>query len=293
VGTTTGATGTVADVGAADFDEPPPQPATSTAVSTAAITARFTMSRSLCLGAYSCLVHLVVSSERATSATIDLVTTLIGGLLPPGAVAVEMIEPMAPQLLAEEAVALGRASDKRRDEFAAGRACARQALSSLGVAPVAILRGVHREPIWPAGVVGSITHCAGYCAAAVARAADITALGIDAEPAAPLPDRVLDRIGLDSERSWVESQVGDAWDRLLFSAKESVFKAWFPLTGRWLGFHDASVTFDLQEGTFAAELRVPVPILGGTPLDVFSGRFVRGPDFVVTAVVLGAESIRY
>nr|WP_284287855.1 hypothetical protein [Angustibacter aerolatus] len=68
---------------------------------------------------------------------------------------------------------------------------ARQALRSLGVAPAPLPRGERGAPAWPLGVVGSITHCDGYRGAAVAAATECAAVGVDAEPAAPLPDGVL------------------------------------------------------------------------------------------------------
>ena len=161
-------------------------------------------------------------------------------------------------LFPEEREHIAQAVAKRRLEFAAVRRCARQALQELGYPPVPILPGEQREPQWPEGVVGSMTHCAGYCAAAVARAGDVSALGIDAEVHAPLPEGVLDLISLESERERLarltESASGSVhWDRVLFSAKESVYKAWFPLTRRWLGFEEADIVLRL-DGSFEATL---------------------------------------
>jgi 4'-phosphopantetheinyl transferase EntD len=83
--------------------------------------------------------------------------------------------------------------------------------------------------------VGSITHCPGFAAAAVARAQDVAALGIDAEPAGPVPPRFLDRIATATEVRDLARLTGQAdglpWGRILFSAKEAVYKAWFPLAG--------------------------------------------------------------
>ena len=89
--------------------------------------------------------------------------------------------------------------------------------------------------MWPAGIRGSMTHCAGYAAAAVGPISRISAIGIDAEPDAPLPDGVLDLVATAAERDRlaVTPRKPDIphWDRLLFSAKEAVYKAWFPLVG--------------------------------------------------------------
>jgi hypothetical protein len=118
-------------------------------------------------------------------------------------------------------------------EFTTARACARHALAQLGLPASPITNGPNGELRWPAGVVGSITHCEGYRAVAHARAGQITTIGIDAEPHQALPPGVLDSISDQQERHAVgelnRSVEGVHWDRLLFSAKESIYKAWFPL----------------------------------------------------------------
>lgn len=144
----------------------------------------------------------------------------------------------------EEALAVSFVH-KRRSEFAAVRGCARQAMEKLGVAPRAIPRGDSGAPVWPPGLVGSMTHCEGYCAAALARATDLVSLGIDAEPHQELPEDVIVSVALPSETDRLSRLArrdpSVHWDRLLFSAKESVYKAWFPLTGRWLDFLEADI----------------------------------------------------
>jgi 4'-phosphopantetheinyl transferase EntD len=76
------------------------------------------------------------------------------------------------------------------------------------------------------------------------------------------------------------------WDTLLFSAKESVYKAWYPLTGKWLGFPDARVTIDAANGAFEARLRVPGPTVGGRVLTGFTGRWLARDGLLLTAVAL-------
>ena len=193
-------------------------------------------------------------------------------------------------LFPEEEALLGRAVEKRRREFATARGCARSALAALGVAPAPILPGERGAPRWPPGVVGSITHCAGYRAAAVARARDMLSIGVDAEPDEDLPDGVLAAVSLPAERARLRDLAaaapGTCWDRLLFSAKESVYKAWFPLTGRWLGFEDADITVNLADGTFGARLRVTAPVVGGSPLAGFTGRWLARDGLIMTAVTV-------
>ena len=157
--------------------------------------------------------------------------------------------PEAALFPAEEAL-LARAVEKRRREFATGRQCARSALGALGIGPAPILPGQGGAPQWPSGIVGSITHCAGYRAAAVARASEVVTIGLDAEPAGSLPGEVLGLVTLPDERDRLRDLARDVpgvcWDTLLFSAKESVYKAWFPLARRWLGFNDADIAIKRQ-----------------------------------------------
>lgn len=210
--------------------------------------------------------------------------------LVPAAVAVaEAFEdPPGLWLYPEEEAYVAHAVERRRREFATGRHCARAALARLGLAPSAITRGERGEPRWPDDVVGSITHCAGYRAAAVARMADLVTIGIDAEPNEALPAGVLQLISLPRERAMLAaiavSVPGVCWDRLLFSAKESVYKAWFPVARSWLDFDGADVIFDPVTATFSARLLVPGLTVSGQPCHELTGRFVVRDNLVMTSV---------
>ncbi|HVT67619.1 MAG TPA: 4'-phosphopantetheinyl transferase superfamily protein [Trebonia sp.] len=190
-------------------------------------------------------------------------------------------------LFPEEEALVARAGEKRQRQFAAGRGCARQALAALGVPPAPLLRGGGGAPRWPDGVVGSITHCAGYAAAAVARADSLRGVGVDAEPDLPLPALVFGAVTLPCERDMLAALAaadpGVSWDRLLFSAKKAVYKAWFPLTRQWLGFPDARIAVHAG-GMFSAVLRVPWPPEGGPPPAAFGGRWLARDGLIVTAV---------
>lgn len=211
---------------------------------------------------------------------------MIEGLLPRLAVSSEARHdpPEAVLLPAEEAI-VARAVPKRRREFATGRWCARQALARLGLPPSAILAGPAGQPLWPDGIVGSITHCAGYRAAAVAWSGDVGALGIDAEPHAPLPDGVLDTVASDDERAHLRRLADHApdvhWDRLLFSAKESAYKAWYPTGGRILEFEEATVALD-PDGTLSARL------VDGTAL---TGRWLVADGLALTAATTETRNV--
>lgn len=104
-------------------------------------------------------------------------------------------------LFPEEIHSLDNVVDRRRIEFATGRYCAKKAISLLGVTPIAIVIGDGREPVWPSGIVGSITHCSGYCAAVVAKSSQVLSSGIDAEENLPLPEGVWELIASNQQPS--------------------------------------------------------------------------------------------
>ncbi|MFD0523188.1 4'-phosphopantetheinyl transferase family protein [Paractinoplanes durhamensis] len=187
----------------------------------------------------------------------------------------EALYPSEQQVIAE-------AVPKRRREFATGRWCARRALHRLGVPLAAILPGDGGAPTWPSGIAGAITHCAGYRAAAVTHLSAYASIGLDAEPDEPLPAGVLDAISLPEERDQL-SRPGPAWDRLLFSAKESIYKAWYPLAHRWLDFTEARVELR-DDRTFSAKLLVEGPVSG------FEGTWLAGTGLLLTAVTVPARS---
>ena len=220
---------------------------------------------------------------------------MIETILPAQAATAEAFgDPPGLTLFPEEEAVIAKAVGKRRREFTTTRACARTALARLGLPPVPIVPGPRGAPQWPAGVVGSMTHCAGYRACAVARDRDLLTIGLDAEPHGQLPAGVLGAVSLEEEREQLATLAatvpGTHWDRMLFSAKESVYKAWFPLTQRWLGFADASVTIDPDRGTFTARLLVDGPELEDGPLTGFTGRWLVDADLIITAIAVPRTS---
>jgi 4'-phosphopantetheinyl transferase EntD len=217
---------------------------------------------------------------------------MIGDLLPEGVVGVEAYsDRWETELLPEERALVATAVEKRRHEFAAGRNCARRALARLGWPHFPVLSGPNREPLWPPGVLGSITHCHGYCAAVAAPLDElegILAIGIDAELNAPLPRGTVDLVCRPSELRRLDKLRGVSIPALLFSAKESVYKAWFPVAGRWLGYQDAEIGFDPPTGRFAVSLLPSAPLLSEFPGLVFTGRFATTASHVFTLVTATA-----
>lgn len=192
--------------------------------------------------------------------------------------------------LPEEEPLVARSVAKRRNEFITARYCARLALEELGQPPVPILKGEKGEPTWPEGVVGSLTHCAGFRGAVVGRSGDVRSVGIDAEPHDVLPDGVLKAVSLPVERDELAALPQDRhWDRILFCAKEATYKVWFPLTRRWLGFEDAHITFTLTDetsGAFVSRILIDPAALSGPPLTELRGRWSVAGGLVLTAIVL-------
>jgi 4'-phosphopantetheinyl transferase EntD len=195
-------------------------------------------------------------------------------------------------LFPEEAEIIAHAVETRRREYAAVRSCARACLRRLGYPDVPILPGAGGAPTWPAGVQGSMTHCTGYAAAAVGSDRRISAIGIDAEPDAPLSDGVLDLVATPAERDRLAAiePAPDSpnWDRLLFSAKEAVYKAWFPLVGEWLDHQEAEIHFHPHETTFTALLSRDGLIVNGRHIHRLHGRWAMTRGILVAAVIVAS-----
>ena len=135
-------------------------------------------------------------------------------------------------LLPAEAACLGRrAVPARAREFAAGRECARSALAQFGIVDFPLLAASDRQPLWPRGMSGSITHTAGLCASVVGERARVGMLGLDSEVVGAIGEKLWPTICTPHERSWLDSlssaeRAGGV--TLLFSAKEALYKAQIP-----------------------------------------------------------------
>ncbi|MBA3885638.1 MAG: 4'-phosphopantetheinyl transferase superfamily protein [Acidobacteria bacterium] len=190
---------------------------------------------------------------------------------------------------------LRQAVASRRRAYLAGRYCARRALAALlpGGAELQVGYGPHGAPIWPDGIVGSITHTGPLASAAVARATDARGLGIDSErlerfERSPGISRL---VMLPEEAALGGSELSDSLRLpLVFSAKEAIFKCLYPLVGRRFWFEDAVLmSVALADGSFAARLTGELAAGIGTELR-FHGRFAFDAECVHTAVWLDAPA---
>lgn len=191
-----------------------------------------------------------------------------------------------------------KAVPRRRSEVITTRNLARKCLQQLGVSACVIGKDAKGMPLWPTGCVGSLTHCSGYRAAVCAHSDCVRSCGIDAEPACALPRGVLASIADPHEQKMIAGLVTQrpdvCWDKILFSAKESIYKTWYPLTRRWLGFEDARCEIRIQDsdsgciwGDFHAHILVPAHTCDqGADVRFFAGRWCVGGGYVLTGISL-------
>lgn len=194
----------------------------------------------------------------------------------------------ASDLFPEEAQYLFGAVDRRRGEFAAGRRCARQAMAQMGLPEMAIPAGSDRAPLWPEGIVGSISHSETRCGAALAFKADgFRAIGLDIEAATPLDEAFADDVCIESERRWLALQPSSSRGLLLkayFSAKECTYKCQYPLTRTVFGFEAIRIELQIAAGNFVAEFRIDaLPFSAG---DRLAGRIRIAKGHIVAAMAL-------
>lgn len=192
-------------------------------------------------------------------------------------------------LLPGEAEPLSRARPERLAEYRAGRHAARLALSALGEPAQPIARNADRSPRWPQGIVGSITHVRrdglGWAAAAVGRDRETRSIGLDAESAAPLEAALFRRVLRPAEQAWVDRRPDARRGELakvIFSAKEAVYKCQYPLTRTFLEF--SHVEIELGETDFIA--RVLHPNVREALPRVLHGHHLTCGALVVTGITL-------
>jgi 4'-phosphopantetheinyl transferase EntD len=177
---------------------------------------------------------------------------------PIGAAAVALSARMFP-VFPEEERAVTKAVTRRRVEFSAGRHCARRAMAQLGYASCAIPAAPDRVPVWPSGLVGSITHTEDYCAAVVASDRAYKTVGIDIEAvnavSAELADQVLraDETDMFEDRNHLD---GADWLTLHFCLKEAAYKVFYPEFMKIIDFQQMRIRLNAAARSFTAEVLI-------------------------------------
>ena len=132
----------------------------------------------------------------------------------------------------------------REQEYSLGRYCAKQAMKAIGIDCNVIESSPHGFPIWPNGIVGSISHSKGMCLSAVAKSMDFKAIGIDIEQLNRIKQSSVERITHQKEIVEIGSDLKKA--TLLFSIKEAFYKAQFPIYKTHLNFKDLAFSYDFS-----------------------------------------------
>ena len=209
-------------------------------------------------------------------------SALVESLFPAGVAAAELRAPGDLALLdPEEALIVARAVPKRVGEFAAGRLCARSALARFGIVSFAVRAAPDRRPLWPAGLVGSITHTQGFCAAVIGEHARFVGLGLDTENAAAVSPKLWPSICVAEELAWIASLPAEERTRaatLVFAAKEAFYKCQYPSTREWLSFSDLRIVpleWAMLQGSFQVEVQ--------RASDVFAAQRSGSPHALRTA----------
>ncbi|WP_435639671.1 4'-phosphopantetheinyl transferase family protein [Carnimonas bestiolae] len=192
----------------------------------------------------------------------------------------------------------GKAVAKRKAEYLAARLCAKTALQRHRVASLPWMLPEERCPCWPEGWLGSLTHSDGIAAAAIARGTELNAVGIDIEGwiAAQRAERLAPAILREEELAYwhsIESpESRGQWLTRIFSAKESLYKALYPLVRKPFYFHDASVIYD-EARPERFKMRLEIDLSDELSRGfICSARSLSLHEMAVTLIALPAEDSR-
>lgn len=188
-------------------------------------------------------------------------------------------------LMPQEKGCIEAAVEKRQREFATARVLARHLLAEYGIHRYPLLNDNDRVPIWPEGIVGSISHCDQCCMVALMNKNEKTInIGIDVEPDNAIDADLWPSFATDCELRWIESFANISSGRLahlLFSAKEATYKCIFPVTRKFIEFHDIEIEFDLNAGLFYPVI-LDSDLTSALKHNRLDGRFRRADSFIFT-----------
>ncbi len=192
------------------------------------------------------------------------------------------IDDYSSRLSAAEFPVNPRAVQRRRDEVSTGRYYARLAQEFAGLSPVPIGRGEDRAPIWPHNLVGSISHNRSHAVVVICDTQALVGLGVDIEDPQRVPEKVHRMIARPRELECCTEVFGRTQDALafLFSAKEAVYKAIYPVARNYIGFMEVEITIDAPNRTFTANYLGGV--IANTRLNRGVGRYIEFESQLIT-----------
>lgn len=191
----------------------------------------------------------------------------------------------------EEIDCIRDASPERGAEFLTGRELARTLFRQFDLVDCPILPGARRAPIWPVNATASIAHAGDTCVAVAALRSRFCTLGVDIEPAATIEESLWPTICTPTEIKHIRTASGDQGTlvTLLFSAKESLYKAIFPLTGFELDFQHVSITPRNGESLLDVEFHnLPANITRAIPTTLRVAHAI-GAHYIFTGAWAAAE----
>jgi len=197
------------------------------------------------------------------------------------------------ELTREEKAIIENAVDKRSREFAAGRTCARGILRQLGFSgDPTIAKDRHGAPVWPEGITGSISHTDDVCVVSIGRQKrELTSLGVDVEKDTGLDADLVDIVCDEREKAACANSRAEDRLRLakiIFSAKESVYKCLYPLVKTMLDFQDVHIELDVSNNTFMGTINGTLH--EGLAGDVCNGRVLQAEGYIYTGCTLAAPN---
>ena len=202
-------------------------------------------------------------------------------------------ELMKGELLPEESKIVEGAINWRVREFRAGRILVREALLQKGIHGFPLINDDNRVPVWPKGIIGSITHTKNYCAVAIGSSKEFKGIGVDAEIISRVKPELWDKICTPIELNALnqcDNETAKINSALIFSAKESFYKCQYALTKTFIGFHDVEIAINLNDEIFTVTLKKDV----GRYLRIgqqFAGNFLIRDNLLVTGLLIRSQSV--
>lgn len=187
----------------------------------------------------------------------------------------------------DEAPAMITMAPARRREYTAGRIAAHEAMGQVSTTQEPVIRGQDRSPIWPAGIVGSISHSKKHSIAAVASADDVQSLGVVLEPDVELEPYMYREVCSPEEMKWLEQQPFDRRGnlaKLIFCAKGCTYKCQLPLTRRLLWYNSLQIQIDQSTTSFSATFSQSAGTFCSG--DRLTGRFFVGQGVILTTLII-------